>query len=315
MHTKFSKKNSSWPGLPLARISQLAQRLPPPSKYDPGLPLPVVELPASIKIFSRTSHDFTRAKPNVNLAAYVLIVNLRGPAFVIIDNFPIRFRPAETLLIFPHQYHHYSRLQERNPFWIFIAFQTNNDHVLLNLKYRPIPLAISRWDCLEHLLRGYTSARRLDSTTSGQIALNLWLFLLDLESRFKAGARRQTTVHTSLPYQSQVMLKAQNFIMDHLTEPLRVADVARQANLSPTYLQQLFKQHLGMGIGKYIRRRRVNYASHLINFSEGTLKQIAEHCGFSSLYVFSRTFKQDTGYAPAAYRNLLQRLHFRRSHN
>ena len=51
-----------------------------------------------------------------------------------------------------------------------------------------------------------------------------------------------------------------------------------------------------------LKKLRISYAKLLLEFSEETIAQIAEQCGFQKANTFSTTFKKATGMSPMEYK-------------
>lgn len=64
-----------------------------------------------------------------------------------------------------------------------------------------------------------------------------------------------------------------------------------------------FRRVTGLSPGKYIIRRRIDMACHLLFMSDKSIKEIAEDLGYKSQYEFSSQFKELTGLSPRNYRN------------
>ena len=80
--------------------------------------------------------------------------------------------------------------------------------------------------------------------------------------------------------------------------------LARATGVSKSYLFTLFKKHLGISPHQYQLDRRINMAKELLSIRRDMpIKQIAESCGFSTIEIFYRRFRQRTGITPAEYRN------------
>lgn len=92
-------------------------------------------------------------------------------------------------------------------------------------------------------------------------------------------------------------------IQAHLHQPLSRQSVARELNLSPTYLSRLFQRESGMPFIDYVRDQRLGHARHLLRHHRLPLKQVAAACGYADLAYFCRVFKQATGLTPTGYRN------------
>lgn len=96
-------------------------------------------------------------------------------------------------------------------------------------------------------------------------------------------------------------------IHDQFSEALTLDDIAKSAGVHPVYLSRVFRRHYRCTIGDYIRRLRVEYASHQILTSKATLLEIAMTAGFSDQSHFSRIFKRQMGITPTEYRSMCSR--------
>lgn len=73
--------------------------------------------------------------------------------------------------------------------------------------------------------------------------------------------------------------------------------------ISEIYLRKLFETHLATTPKQYIINIRIQNAKRLIAETNYKISDIAEMCGFTNAYHFSRTFKLCCGYTPLKYRN------------
>lgn len=88
----------------------------------------------------------------------------------------------------------------------------------------------------------------------------------------------------------------------NLARNLAVADLARQANLSPSRFREVFGSEHGVTAGEFLRVLRCEEAQRLLAETERPLKEIASALGFADAVVFHRAFKARTGQTPGAYR-------------
>jgi len=77
--------------------------------------------------------------------------------------------------------------------------------------------------------------------------------------------------------------------------------LAKKANISEVYFRKLFIEKYGTTPKQYILDVRMNKAKQLLRNSNLTVTEVAFACGFSSLYSFSRAFKDKTGKTPTSY--------------
>jgi len=94
----------------------------------------------------------------------------------------------------------------------------------------------------------------------------------------------------------------QQFVAEHLHEPLSLDDLARQAHLSPAHFSRVFKQVTGLSPMQYVARQRMAQAGFLLSETHQPVKQVAAAVGYDDAYYFSRHFKQLVGMSPKAYR-------------
>ena len=94
-----------------------------------------------------------------------------------------------------------------------------------------------------------------------------------------------------------------HYLEENYTDPqLRDVDMARAAGISTVYFRKLFVQKFGMPPMKYVRQRRIERAKALL--SSGfytTISDVATDSGFSSLYYFSKVFRQETSLTPSEF--------------
>ena len=77
--------------------------------------------------------------------------------------------------------------------------------------------------------------------------------------------------------------------------------LARVAGISEVYLQKRFRQQYHTSPRQYILDQRIHQAKLALTGTELTVTQIAESCGFSSVYHFCKAFKQRAGTTPSLY--------------
>jgi AraC family transcriptional regulator len=115
----------------------------------------------------------------------------------------------------------------------------------------------------------------------------------------RTGAK--TRAATRIAYAERVNL-AIDHVVGHLGEPLRLADVARAARLSPFHLHRVFHVLVGETLAGFVKRLRLERALVMMAHApRSSLTTIALRCGFSSSSDFSRCFKQRYGTAASAF--------------
>lgn len=118
--------------------------------------------------------------------------------------------------------------------------------------------------------------------------------LLDFTGRM---ARLEKERIYSLP-----ILRAIDYINNHLQEALTLDSLANFLRLNAAYLSHLFKKETNRSIKEYIMHKKIQAAKNMLLYSEMSYSYIAEYFNFSSQSHFISCFKKVTGLTPGQYR-------------
>ncbi len=121
----------------------------------------------------------------------------------------------------------------------------------------------------------------------------LWHLLWDL-----AGRTRGTPTAQLHPAIRQTLQS----IEARLQGPIRVADLAREVNLSHNYLTYLFRASFGKTIMRHIQEQRVQRARHLLIYSNLPIRWVAAEVGIEDLGLFNRMIRLALGLSPSQVR-------------
>ncbi|WP_233350281.1 AraC family transcriptional regulator [Kushneria phosphatilytica] len=92
------------------------------------------------------------------------------------------------------------------------------------------------------------------------------------------------------------------WIERHLSEPLKVEDLARRACLSTAHFTELFRDHTGLPPYRYILRKRLAAARELLQETTLPLVTIAERTGFANQSALSHAFRRHFAQSPGSLR-------------
>lgn len=101
---------------------------------------------------------------------------------------------------------------------------------------------------------------------------------------------------------------ALDYIEAHLTDELRVEDVAAQAYVSSFHFQRIFPAVCGVTVGEYIRSRRMTLAGEELSRGDVKVIDAAVKYGYDSPDSFARAFSRFHGINPSAARERGARL-------
>jgi AraC-like DNA-binding protein len=89
-----------------------------------------------------------------------------------------------------------------------------------------------------------------------------------------------------------------NYIDTHVYTTSSLSDVAEALHYNYSYISDLFKKTTGETLSSYFRRRRLDAARLLLLEGKLSVTQISELLNFSSIYTFSRSYKDYFGVSP-----------------
>lgn len=89
-------------------------------------------------------------------------------------------------------------------------------------------------------------------------------------------------------------------------ESLSLDEVCAALLVGRSRLQKLFHEKTGSGVMESFSRVKMEHAKRIIREGKRNFTEIAEYLGFSSLYYFSRQFKNITGMTPTEYSRSIQ---------
>jgi AraC family transcriptional regulator len=91
-----------------------------------------------------------------------------------------------------------------------------------------------------------------------------------------------------------------DYMNEHITASLSLAELAAVAGLSPSHFNSLFKQSAGVTAHQYVIRRRVDRAVNLLSRDGARLIDVADQAGFADQSHMSRCMRRVVGMTPAA---------------
>lgn len=106
--------------------------------------------------------------------------------------------------------------------------------------------------------------------------------------------------HQNVDYQP--VSDVQNWIMEHLDEPLSVEILAEKASMSPRNFARVFLRETGTTPAKYIEKLRLETARRRLEETKLTLDEISSECGVGNADGLRRLFLRHMKTNPSDYR-------------
>jgi AraC-like DNA-binding protein len=126
--------------------------------------------------------------------------------------------------------------------------------------------------------------------------------ILELLASFLEEARNRDP--RSSGFLPDAVRRAQEFLDLNYHRPrLTRDDLSAAAHLSPDHLGRMFRKHLGLSPGQYLRDLRIGRSCLLLRQTALRIEEVGREVGFEDSFYFSRTFRALKGVNPRDYRN------------
>jgi len=195
---------------------------------------------------------------------------LPGTATLIAPGSPIEFR-------FPRRTRHLH---------VFAHFSVEDGET------RPFPAVQFLGDDFDCHFARLSEAIGFWSNRSPRASARLWETLWNLSQPHSDQKREATLVS-----------RAREAIELRLSEPLCVADLARELGASHNHLTRRFKAETGQTVVEFIRARRTGRAVYLLEHTTLPIKAVAQNCGLGDFHSLNKTLRAQTGKSPRAFRS------------
>ncbi|MWV42907.1 helix-turn-helix domain-containing protein [Paenibacillus sp. HJL G12] len=97
------------------------------------------------------------------------------------------------------------------------------------------------------------------------------------------------------------VIRAQQYVIQHVTEKLTLEDMAGYLNLNSSYFSRLFKRETNQNFIEYVNRVKLQKAKQLLQQSNKTVEEISDYLGYANKSYFIKLFKREIGMTPSEY--------------
>jgi len=111
-----------------------------------------------------------------------------------------------------------------------------------------------------------------------------------------------SVLHVTATTHVSVIKQASRYVHNHLSEPIRLQEVAEHVNLSPNYFSSLFKKEMNLAFADYVNHTRIKESQYLLQTTNHSILDIAISVGFNNQNYFTTIFKKTTGITPKQYK-------------
>lgn len=252
-----------------------------------------MEIPRIQKIFFVEGRDqFTYAEET---SPQWIILGLRAGQFdYALDEQPIsQCEPGDLILVRPGQTMKRSITRKADFYALYFDWKKGVQHSALGGKYTPSDIprylsTLSYWRKMWQQGPDEPSIKRRDT------------LLYDLLQQIEYENDQPRPEQSNDP-DRQIFQVAELLLGAHGVD-LSLAELSRRVGISPSQLSRRFHAVFGVTPAIYRTQQKLRKACQYLLNTDWTLERIAEACGFSNAFYFSRVFSQHMRCAPREYR-------------
>jgi AraC-like DNA-binding protein len=210
----------------------------------------------------------------------------------------VQLGAGQAFLLFPGVWHRYRPLKEIGWTEHFIGFNGEYVDQLMRREFSPAK-AVLNLGVSDELLCLMQSVD--DMANDEPIGCRHIMAARTLE--VLARILRLAAVFSEELHQANVKIEQARYeLLRHAGENMDLFELAHGLGMSYSNFRNLFKREIGMSPRQYERGVLINKAKEILCFTDQGVGKIAEQLGFSSVYHFSRFFKNSTGLPPSEWR-------------
>ena len=221
----------------------------------------------------------------------------QGSLHSVADGLDLLLKQGDMVLYGPNQWHMQYADIGVAPRYITISFDASGLDLagLLNRRFAAPQQAAA---LLQQMLR---EQERMDEYSGDMILTQLTQLLMTLLRQANSPAEAKLQTSNAIHSENEIIRRAQIYVSTHIREKLTVPLVARQVDVSPSYLTALFHKNLQISPGEYIRRIKLQESKQMIRENTLNFTEIAAELQYSTVHHFSRQFKEKFGITPTEY--------------
>ena len=221
----------------------------------------------------------------------------QGSMHSVVEGQDILLKQGDLVIYGPNQWHMQYADIGVAPRYVTITFDLclGDLSTLLNRKFSAPQHTVT---ILQKMLQ---EQERMDDFSTSIIVSQLEMLLLLLLREDKTPRSGKLQTSNAVHSENEIIRQAQQYISTHIREKLSVPLVARQVDVSPSYLTALFHKNLQISPGEYIRRTKLQESKQMIRENNLNFTEIAAELQYSTVHHFSRQFKEKFGITPTEY--------------
>lgn len=110
-------------------------------------------------------------------------------------------------------------------------------------------------------------------------------------------------VQQHMQKENEYLMHAVDYIRNHYSRGIQVAEIASHLNVDRSYLYSLFMDGFGISPKEFLTRFQVSRGKEQLTVTDQSVEAIAAACGYKNAVTFSAAFKRIIGMTPTQYRS------------
>lgn len=239
--------------------------------------------------------NFVYDVPN-GLPGYLLLL-ISSSAELMLEDKMVHV-PANSAILYTPGYRIYYRAagEEYRNDWI--RFYSDNSFVE-QFPLKNVPFSVSDSEYCHNLIKLLTWE---SSFTSTENEANISHLLRVLFSKL-----RESTLTDTDSLHTHELIALHKKIYNNPQLSWNVNRMAEELHLSASYVQTLYRKLFGSSCMDDVIEGRLRRAQDLLKYTEKSIREIAESCGYNNVEHFCRQFRQHNGCTPGQYRKNITR--------
>ena len=221
----------------------------------------------------------------------------QGSLHSVADGEDLLLKQGDMVIYTPNQWHMQYADVDVAPRYVSITFDLQGNG-LKSLENQKITASPRVAELLRQML---WELDRVDAYSYDMILAQLNALLLELLREAERPTEQKLQTSNAIHGENEIIRRVQQYVSSHIREKLSVPLVARQVDVSPSYLTALFHKHLQISPGEYIRRIKLQESKQMIRENHMNFTEIAAALQYSTVHHFSRQFKEKFGITPTEY--------------
>ena len=242
---------------------------------------------------------------------YELTIVTQGKGTVITNDVEIPVRQGDIYLSFPCDFHAIVSDRTDPLRYDFFSFKTEDTELwealirVMETHARPDVRTV-RDNVIASLVSGaIAELDRDDRYTAEMLKASFTQILVRLLRHFESGTETEHARY-SVTEAEALCYRLMNYIDTHIYTMTSLEELAEVTNYNYSYLSSLFHKTTSGMLTDYYRRRRLETARLLIEEGGLNITEIASLLRYSSIYTFSRAFKEYFNLSPSQYRKSIR---------